>query len=76
MTLPLVSLVSILQTLLSEAKYSEMNATKSNEYVNAKLRDVSYFYIVNIEQPLLLIIAGLLKNACFHGAQFSFNTTC
>jgi len=33
--------VNELETLLSESKYSEVNATKNNEYLNCKLRDMS-----------------------------------
>ncbi|XP_012937373.1 oral-facial-digital syndrome 1 protein homolog [Aplysia californica] len=33
--------VNELETLLSESKYSEVNANKNNEYLNAKLRDMS-----------------------------------
>lgn len=33
--------VNELETMLSESKYSEVNATKNNEYLNCKLRDMS-----------------------------------
>jgi len=31
----------MLQTLLQEVRHKEVNANKNNEYLNAKLRDVS-----------------------------------